>query len=89
MLPTPQAARSSLSAAKGGTIDPAKKDDKAARGGSEMSVFDTFSYGFDLPAGVQLNRINKKLYNWDTTRNHQEDNHASREKWCKDLMKKE
>ena len=52
---------------------PDKKEDRAARTQSDMSIFDTFSYGFDLPAGVQLNRINKKLFYWETTQNHIEE----------------
>ena len=28
------------------------------------AVFDSFSYGFDMPAGTQLNRITKKMGRW-------------------------
>ena len=28
------------------------------------TVFDSFSLGFELPAGIQLNRISKKLDRW-------------------------
>jgi hypothetical protein len=54
-----------------------------------MSVFDTFSHGFDLPAGVQLNRINQKMHYWETTQSHVEERKAQRELWAKNILKKE
>lgn len=54
-----------------------------------MSIFDTFSHGFDLPAGVQLNRINKKLFFWETTQNNIEEEKQKREDWAKKLQKDE
>ena len=54
-----------------------------------MTIFDTFSYGFDLPAGVQLNRLNKKLFFWETTQNHIEERKLMRETLTKNILKKE
>lgn len=86
-LPAAQNKRSALSATKGANV--VEKRDDRVRTGSDMSVFDTFSYGFDLPAGVQLNRINRKLHYWETTRDHIEERKAQREMWAKELLKKE
>lgn len=86
-LPAAKNNRSALSAAKGTVVE--KRDDRAAKTSSDMTVFDTFSYGFDLPAGVQLNRINRKLHYWETTRDHIEERKAQRELWVKELLKKE
>lgn len=81
-------ASSSLTAAKGGPAT-ISKEERDANSGSHMTVFDTFSYGFDLPAGVQLNRINKKLHFWEKTQGHLEERAAQRELWAKNILKKE
>lgn len=71
-------------------LSPEKKENQqTARTQSEMSIFDTFSYGFDLPAGVQLNRLNKKLYFWETTQNHIEERKLQRETWAKNILKQQ
>ena len=87
--PTPtNKASSSLTAAKGGPAT-ISRDEREAKSSSHMTVFDTFSYGFDLPAGVQLNRINKKLHFWEKTQGHIEERAAQRELWAKNILKKE
>lgn len=87
-LASPANKASSLTAAKGGAA-PTTKDEREAKSSSHMTVFDTFSYGFDLPAGVQLNRINKKMHFWEKTRSHIEERAAQRELWAKNILKKE
>ena len=79
---------SSMSVGKGATAAP-PKDERAARNSSDMTVFDTFSHGFDLPAGVQLSRINQKMSFWEKTQNHILERQASRELWAKNILKKQ
>ena len=58
--PPPKGGSSMAVAAKGkpGGTAPSKPQEQVQKPAQVMSVFDTFSHGFDLPAGVQLNRIN-------------------------------
>ena len=56
---------------------------------SAMGHFDTFSYGFDIPASNQLGRINYKINRWDKTQLLIEEQRKEREAWEKQKTKAE
>lgn len=56
---------------------------------SRMTSFDTYSHGFDLPASVQLNRVNRKLHRWEKAQENINERQLEREQQVKSWVKKE
>ena len=54
-----------------------------------MMMLDTCSHGFDMPASVQLQRVNRKLNNWDRTQELIEKNKVIEEQRAKSIIVKE
>ena len=40
---------------------------------SKTMFYDTFSFGFDMPAGMQINRMTKKVDKWITAKDRLEE----------------
>jgi|TARA_B110000285_G_scaffold232294_1_gene303018 hypothetical protein len=55
----------------------------------KLTTFDTYTHGFDLPASIQLSRVNRKLERWERAREIIDQNHAERELFAKNVMKHE
>jgi hypothetical protein len=53
------------------------------------SAMDTEAYGFEQPAGNQLNRINKKLERWEVQARNNSEKKVMRDIWAKEILKKE
>ena len=54
-----------------------------------MMMLDTYSHGFDMPASVQLQRVNRKLNNWDRTQELIEKNKVIEEQRAKSIIVKD
>jgi len=55
----------------------------------KLTTFDTYTHGFDLPASIQLSRVNRKLERWERAREIIDQNQAERELFAKNVMKHE
>lgn len=55
----------------------------------EQSLNNINSYGFDLPATMQLSRVGRKIDTWERTQELVEKAKLDREEWHKKIMKKE
>ena len=55
----------------------------------KLTTFDTYSHGFDLPASIQLSRVNRKLERWERAREIIDQREAERELFAKNVMKHE
>ena len=53
------------------------------------SAMDTEAFGFEQPAGNQLNRINKKLERWEVQARNNSEKKVMRDIWAKEILKKE
>ena len=52
-------------------------------------MMDTYSHGFDMPASVQLQRVNRKINCWDRTQELIEKNKALDQQRAKSIIVKE
>ena len=57
--------------------------------GQDMIMMDTYSHGFDMPASVQLQRVNRKINCWDRTQELIEKNKAIDQQRAKSIIVKE
>ena len=55
----------------------------------KLTTFDTHSHGFDLPASIQLSRVNRKLERWERAQEVLDKNRFDREIYQKSVVKKE